>query len=100
MTGPVFWGADRQAVRGRRVVPTSVFKAVHNPKRGTKEAYLVPNTDDAGWKTVLVARLRDRDRPGLFPLLTESDEGRHTPASQTAPPRAAPLPYLPPADRS
>lgn len=72
VTGPVFQGADLQALRGRVIVPTSVFKAVYDPKRGTAGAYLAPNADDAGWEAVSIARLREMTGLEVFPSLPEA----------------------------
>lgn len=72
VTGPMFRGADLQALHGRVVVPTSVFKAVYDPKRGTAGAYLALNTDDAGWEAVSIARLRELTGLDAFPSLPEA----------------------------
>jgi len=72
VTGPVFEGANLQALRGRVVVPTSVFKAVYDPGRGTAGAYLAPNRDDAGWEAMSIARLRELTGIDVFPSLPES----------------------------
>ena len=71
VTGPIFRGGNLQALRGRVVVPTAVFKAVYDPSRGTAGAYLAPNTDEAGWEAVSIARLRELSGIDAFPSLPE-----------------------------
>lgn len=60
------------------VVPTSVFKAVYDPGRGTAEAYLAPNKDDAGWEAVSIARLRELTGLNVFPSLPEAAKAAPT----------------------
>ena len=72
VTGPVFEGANLQALRSRVVVPTSVFKAVYDSGRGTAGAYLAPNRDDADWEAMSIARLRELTGIDVFPSLPES----------------------------
>ena len=71
VTGPIFRGTNLTALRGRVVVPTAVFKAIHDPKRGTAGAYLAPNEDEAGWEAVSIARLRELSGIDVFPSLPE-----------------------------
>lgn len=71
VTGPIFQGTDLRALRGRVVVPTAVFKAVYDSKRGTAGAYLAPNRDDADWEAVSIARLRELSGIDVFPSLPE-----------------------------
>ena len=71
VTGPIFQGTDLRALRGRVVVPTAVFKAIYDPRRGTAGAYLAPNTDEAGWEAVSIARLREVSGIDVFPSLPE-----------------------------
>lgn len=71
VTGPIFRGTNLTALRGRVVVPTAVFKAIHDPKRGTAGAYLAPNEDDADWEAVSIARLRELSGIDVFPSLPE-----------------------------
>ena len=80
VTGPVFQGGNLQALRGRVVVPTSVFKAVYDPRRGAAGAYLAPNRDDAvsgeagvsTWEAVSIARPRELTGLDVFPSVPEA----------------------------
>lgn len=53
VTGPVFEGAQVRALNGRVLIPTSVFKAVLDPRLRRAGAYLAPNVEGAGWRLVL-----------------------------------------------
>lgn len=92
VTGPVFQGADLQALRGRVLVPTAVFKAVYNPRRGTAGAYLSPNSDGAGWEAISIAQLRTLTGLDVFPALPEETKAAspQLPAPRTRRPRRVP----------
>ena len=67
VTGPVFQGAQLQQLRGRVLVPTSVYKAVYDPARGQAAADLCPNTDTATWQAVSIAQLAQDTGLNPFP---------------------------------
>ena len=66
VTGPVFAGDNLEAV-GDVLVPTSLWKAVLDPRRGMAAAYIVPNRDDADWRAVSMAELRGITGLQVFP---------------------------------
>lgn len=72
VTGPLFVGEQLQALRGRVFVPSHVWKAVLNPRTGRAAAYLSPNTDNAGYEVVSMARLRELSGLDVFPSLPEA----------------------------
>ena len=67
VTGPAFQGAQIQQLRGRVLVPTSVYKAVYDPVTGKAAAYLCPNQDDATCQTVNLAQLAQATGINPFP---------------------------------
>jgi endonuclease G len=69
ITGPVFQGETLAALNGRVLVPTGVFKAVHDPGRGQAGAYLAPNISGGEWKLVSLLELQETTGIDLFPGL-------------------------------
>ena len=76
VTGPVYAGDSVQAMNGRVLVPTQLFKALYDPARGEAGAYLVPNRDDAEWRAVSLAELSDVAGLDVFPGLPDSVKRR------------------------
>lgn len=76
VTGPVYAGDSVQAINGRVLVPTQLFKALYDPARGEAGAYLVPNRDDAEWRVVSLAELRGVAGLDVFPGLPDSVKRR------------------------
>ena len=66
VTGPIFAGAELDQV-GDVLVPTSVWKAVLDPRRGRASAYVAENRDDASWRSVSMAQLRRLTGVDVFP---------------------------------
>ena len=83
VTGPVFEGADLQALHGRVLVPSATFKAIYDPAAGAAGAYVCTNTDHPECRTVSVAELAQLAGIDPFPAVPE--------AVKAAPPRL-PLP--------
>lgn len=79
VTGPLFLGESLQALRGRVLVPSHVWKAVLNPRTGQAAAYLSPNTDGAGYEVVSMARLRELSGLDVFPSLPEAAKAQAGP---------------------
>ena len=71
VTGPIFQGAELQQV-GDVIVPTHVFKAVLDPRRGLAAAYVAKNVDDAPWAPISMAQLADLTGLDVFPALPAS----------------------------
>ena len=69
VTGPVFQGAQVRALNGRVLIPTHVFKAVLDPRRGRAGAYLAPNTERATWRLVSMEEVRRLTGLDVFPAL-------------------------------
>jgi endonuclease G len=69
VTGPVFEGADLQALQGRVLVPTSTYKAVYDPVTGVAGAYVCTNTNEPVCQVVSVAALASLAGIDLFPAL-------------------------------
>ena len=72
VTGPVFEGADLQALRGRVLVPTATFKAVYKPAAGTAGAYVCTNVDAPECRTVSVAELAQLTGLDVFPAVPDA----------------------------
>lgn len=72
VTGPVFQGASLQRVGGRVLVPTHVFKAVFDPRRGEAAAYLVPNAPGNDYQRISIGELDEITGIAVFPNLPAS----------------------------
>jgi endonuclease G len=72
VTGPIFAGEKLQALNGRVLVPTEVWKAVYVPKEGWAGVYLTQNTNDSGWQAISLAELERRAGVDAFPKLPEA----------------------------
>ena len=71
VTGPVFEGADLQALQGRVLVPTSTWKAVYDPVAGAAGAYVCTNTSAPECQVVAVADLARLTGLDPFPAIAE-----------------------------
>lgn len=69
VTGPVFEGRQLQALGGRVLIPTHIFKAVLDPRRRQAGAYLAANAERSGWRLVTMAELRRLTGLDVFPAL-------------------------------
>lgn len=69
VTGPVFQG-ERLATVGNVIVPTHVFKAVLDPRRGVAGAYVAVNDGEALWQPASMAQLAELTGIEVFPGLT------------------------------
>lgn len=76
VTGPTFEGGNVQALKGRVLVPTRVFKAVYDPRRGEAGVYLAPNAANASYEAVSPARLAEIAGIVVFPSLPEAARAR------------------------
>lgn len=68
VTGPIFRGAELQRV-GDVIVPTQIFKAVLDPRRGLAAAYVAKNVDSSPWAVISMAQLADLTGLDVFPAL-------------------------------
>lgn len=76
MTGPVFEGESVASINGRVLVPTRLYKAVHDPARGDAAAYLADNDGSGRWRTVSVAQLRALAGIDVFPGMSDRAKAR------------------------
>lgn len=67
VTGPVYQGDRLQALQGRVLVPTSVYKAVYDPAGNRAGVYLSHNTDDSDYETISVTELQALTGIDVFP---------------------------------
>jgi endonuclease G len=67
VTGPIFQGETLQRLHGRVLVPTGIFKAIYDAKRGEAAAYVVPNAPGSNWETVSLAELQAMTGIDVFP---------------------------------
>jgi endonuclease G, mitochondrial len=72
VTGPIFTGNDIQALNGRVLIPTEVFKAIYDPSIGKAGAYVCRNEDPTRCRTVSIAVLARRTGIDPFPSLPDS----------------------------
>lgn len=70
VTGPIFQGSTLQRLRGRVFVPTSLYKAVYDPKRGRGAAYVTPNAEGNKWEAVSLSQLQQLTGIDVFPALS------------------------------
>ena len=57
ITGPIFRGSKLQRIGGQVMVPTQLFKAVYDPRRGEAGAYLIDNAENARARRISIAEL-------------------------------------------
>ncbi|RVU15026.1 DNA/RNA non-specific endonuclease [Methylobacterium oryzihabitans] len=76
VTGPLFEGGSVQALRGRVLVPTRLFKAVYDPARREAGIYLAPNAAGGRWEAVSPARLAEIGGITVFPDLPAAARSR------------------------
>lgn len=68
VTGPVFFGEKLKRVGGRVLVPTHIYKAVYDPKRGAA-VYLVENGPLQNYVTISISELNRILGVDIFPAL-------------------------------
>jgi len=76
VSGPIFAGKDLQALNGRVLVPTEVFKAVYDPTIDGAGAYVCRNVDPTRCHTVSIAVLERRTGIDPFPSLSDPVKSR------------------------
>ena len=76
VTGPIYAGDAVQAINGRVLVPTQLFKALYDPATGEAGAYLVANQDDPPWQAVSLDTLREVSGLDVFPMLPPEAKAR------------------------
>lgn len=69
ITGPLFQGAQLQALKGRVLIPSDTFKAVYDPRRGGAGAYVCTNTNEPACREVSIADLSHLSGIDVFPGL-------------------------------
>src|SRR3954453_1234885 len=69
VTGPIFAGANLQALKGRVLVPTQIFKAVYDPKRNGAAAYVVSNAEGSDYRVLSISELEQLAGVDPFPAL-------------------------------
>ena len=85
VTGPVFAGEIIERIGGRVLVPTSVYKAVYAPRRGTAAAYLAPNGPGMAWRAVILTELREIAGVEVFPGVPTAAHDRLLPIPEPRP---------------
>lgn len=69
VTGPIYAGETLQRLNSRVFVPSSIFKAIYDPKRQQAGAYLVPNAEGDRWEAVSLTQLAQITGLDVFPPL-------------------------------
>jgi endonuclease G len=72
VTGPVFTGENVQSLKGRVLIPTQIYKAVHVPKQREAGAYLVENAPGQEVRVVSLTELQRVTGIDAFPTLPQS----------------------------
>jgi endonuclease G, mitochondrial len=70
VTGPAFIGSELQALKGRVIVPTHIFKAIYIPSLGQAGAYYMANANTRQVQVLSVAQLRQQIGIDVFPILS------------------------------
>jgi endonuclease G len=76
VTGPIFRGERVQRIGGAVLVPTSMFKAVYDPRRQEAGAYLIDNSADSQPYTISIAELEKMTGISVFPTLSSRVKSR------------------------
>src|ERR1700712_5404582 len=76
VTGSIFQGNELQALQGRVLIPTAVFKAIYDPASRRAGAYLANNTDDSGYEAISIAQLTQLTGIDVFPGLSDAAKMR------------------------
>lgn len=76
VTGPIFRGERVQRIGGAVLVPTSMFKAVYDPRRQEAGAYLIDNSADSQPRTISIAELEKMTGISVFPTLSSRVKSR------------------------
>ena len=69
VTGPIFRGERVQRIGGAVLVPSSMFKAIYDPRRQEAGAYLIDNSADSQPQIVSIAELEKVTGISIFPAL-------------------------------
>ncbi len=69
VTGPVFQGQNLQALNGRVLVPTLIYKAIYDPGGNRAGVYLVRNADDSDYTVLSIDQLTRLTGIDVFPAL-------------------------------
>jgi endonuclease G len=72
VTGPAFIGSQLQALKGRVIVPTHVFKAIYIPSLGQAGAYFMANNNAKSWQVLSLNELRQQVGIDIFPVLSQA----------------------------
>jgi endonuclease G len=76
ITGPIFQGGKLQRVGGAVMVPTAMFKAIYDPRKGEAGAYIVENVEGATPQVVSIAETEKLSGIRLFPSLDAQTRSR------------------------
>lgn len=75
VTGPMFEGQTIRSLKGRVLIPTSTWKAVHVRGRGAA-AYIATNDNKPRWQLVSIAELTRRSGIDPFPTLATATKAK------------------------
>jgi endonuclease G len=76
VTGPLFQGERLQRIGGAVLVPTSLYKAVYDPRRREAGAYLVENAAGAQPRKISIAELEKVAGISTFPAVSDRVKSR------------------------
>lgn len=79
VTGPLFQGQQLRVLKGRVLVPTSMYKMVYIPNEQRAFAFIADNSNDGNWGTISVAQLEQMSGltfPGI-PAQLKSQQPPH-----------------------
>lgn len=76
ITGPVFAGSEIKQLNGRLFVPTHIYKAVYDPRKGAAAAYVVENTADQKYYVMSMQELEKWTGITMFPAMPASAKAK------------------------
>lgn len=76
VTGPIYGGTSLRALKGRVLVPTSVYKAVYIPATRSAGAYVAPNGPGSSFRVVSINDLASLIWFDVFPTLPADIKAR------------------------
>jgi len=72
ITGPVFVGNTVQALRGRVLIPTNIYKCLYDASRQEAGCYWVENSANPTYQKVTVAQVESQTGINIFPAMTST----------------------------
>jgi endonuclease G len=69
ITGPIFQGQTLQSLKGRVIIPTGIYKCIHDPARNEAGCYVERNLPGNGYEMASVSEVEQVIGINLFPAM-------------------------------